>query len=193
MTRPKDTIPIKLSRQRAQNLADWLKSYTPPELTALGTAGMSAESIALKKESRLQAIRDLVQTLKGPHRGRPRKPVSLYYLPRPGLRLIDSGHAALNMPTKIRGIVRIILRASKVKKGPKLLECDRKNNISNGYYSPEMIRHHQYIERKAQRQAEMFQKMLQDPSGPFAEILKPTTDKGVIAMRAMIGAHRKLI
>ena len=109
---------------------------------------MSEAAIAQDRNDDLRAISDLARILAGVGNRRPRQPVSVYYLPVRALKLIDSGHAALAMPRKLRGAARELLRATRLKKGPKLPPAIRARNITNGTYAPETIRRYKWLERK---------------------------------------------
>lgn len=153
MTRRKGTVPVRISRHRAEKLAKWLQDYSLPLKSLIGTAGLSELEIEAVYAQERQSIMQIVLVLSGSVRGRPRKAVSTYHLPRVGLRLIDNGHAAYQMPRKLRPVVRSILRRTSLKKGPNLPLVHRQQNMTNGIYAPETIRRYIWQAAKLERMA----------------------------------------
>lgn len=148
MSRPKGTVPVKLSRGKARSFSRWLASYSLPEPTILGEAGLSDHEKAENRNRQALLIQLLAKSLQPQRTGRRRKPVSTYYLLKEAIGLIESGHAALTMPRNIRPIARQIVRATKRKPGPKLTRNQRKQNLRNGLYAPETERRYRWEEKK---------------------------------------------
>ncbi|MDR3448720.1 MAG: hypothetical protein P4M15_03045 [Alphaproteobacteria bacterium] len=170
-------------------MARWLFTYAPPEGTILGNAGMSEAEIAQGRVDDLLAISGLARVLASLGNRRPRQPVSVYYLPVHALKLIDSGHAALAMPRKLRAVARELLRATRLKKGPKLPPAIRARNMTNGTYADETIRRYKWLERK---QFEWLTAAARAESGDVtSRPLTPGTDAFQVLM--VMAARRWLI
>ena len=172
MSRPQGTVPVTLSRGKARSFSQWLASYSLPEPTILGEAGLSDDEKAENRNRQARLIQLLTKSLQPQRTGRRRKPVSTYHLSREAIVLIETGHAALSMPRNIRPIARKIVRATKRRPGPKLTRYQRQQNLRNGLYAPETERRYRWEEKKriarraklkGQSEAERFDGVLAKP------------------------------
>jgi hypothetical protein len=193
VSRPRGTVPVKLSRHRAHSLAQWLSTYVPLEKTVLGTAGMSISEIAADRALALRAPTELARILCGSRTGRPRQHVSVYYLPVNLLKVIDSGHAAMHMPRKLRPVIRQLLKKTRSKKGPKLPPAVRKRNLANGVYAPETVRRYRYLESKEMNSLKTARALQSRNDGRVKAADLPKVASPLFALMARIAAGRWLV
>ena len=150
MTRPANTVLVKLSRTRARALAAWLGNFEPKELTILGSAGMTDAEVEDFYRSQRDQIEQLAALLDGGAIGRPRKPVSTYAIPVAALRVIENTYGEFQVPHRLKPVMKTALRATKKKKGAHLSDEDRERNIGNGNYAPETVRKYRWMQRRKQ-------------------------------------------
>ena len=184
MTRRAGVVPVKLARTRATALAEALGNLRFPEPTILGSAGLSAAELAAQERSTYQAIECLCAHLMPAVTGRKRMPVSVYYLERSTLALLDSGFVALQLATDTRLTLRHILRASRRRRGPIASERLRARNIKNDTYAPETIRRYNWEAKKRAAFEREFERSLETnplAEGPLSPVLIP------------LAAHRWLV
>lgn len=191
VTRPRGTVIISLSRHRSIGFSSFLKTFQPSPRSLLGTAGWSESEIEATTLRERQAITDLVWALADKPRGRRRSIVSDYKLPMAGLRLIDNGYAAHQMPWRLRAVVRSALRLTKKRKGPNLSPDHRLKNMKNGSYAPETMRRYQYEDR----QRSEGHRQLSEVEWPFSDGRDQNSDRSSATahIRVILLAHRWLI
>lgn len=188
MTRPRGTVPVRLAQHRATRLARWLKAYGPPEKTLIATAGWTTAEVAADRAAAQAALAALVRMLVAKRTGRPRKGVSVYYLPVDGLRLLDRGDVALRLPARMRLTLRKALRATRIKKGPKLPPSVRARNLANGFYSPETVRKYRAADRNRKAKAAK-------EAARLAQIKssKPALDRSALTLMAVMVTKEWLV
>lgn len=192
MTCPGGTVPIRLAHHRALQLARWLESYRPQDKSILGTVGMTEREVEELKAREVNAIEDLRLRLFGNKPGRPRKPVSVYYLPVASLRLLDTGHAALSLPWKLRRVVRQLLRATRLKKGPKLSPATRARYLESGYYDNlETVRRYIWKIRKSAER--LRQSQLRSAPGSVDDWTPPKAGTPAFALLSVMAARQWLV
>ncbi|OZA21192.1 MAG: hypothetical protein B7X90_02860 [Novosphingobium sp. 17-62-19] len=150
----------------------------------------------IEEEDRVRSVelRDMVETLLGKPTGRPRDAVSTYCLPLAAIRLLDCGYTAMSMPRKLRPVAKIMLRATKRKKGPKLPLWLRNRNLANGNYAPETVRRIEWLKRKESEREKIRQSL--EPTAEKLEeyrrsMPKPGTD--AFSLMAVLAARRWLV
>lgn len=129
MSRPRNTVPVRLWPRSASGMADAIVndilSHFPRPLTLTSRAGRTAEQIKeleLRDELAANALRALVTALLPKNTGRKRAGPSIYFLPREGIReLRNHGLPSL---TRLGGktlmrTVQKLHRADSRRKGPR--------------------------------------------------------------------------
>lgn len=133
MTRPRGTVPVRLSRWRAAALASLIRGIEISEPTILGCAGMSETEVAEWMLQRRSALDDLGKALSATPRGRPRAAVSIYYLPRTGIAEMRANLTVGRTPRTQQPMVRQIVAAARRRKGPSPYRGDAlARHIANG-------------------------------------------------------------
>lgn len=194
MTRRAGTVPVRLARHRAVALAKWIATFRPLEPGLLDTAGISDWKVEEDRNAECQALHELHSALAGQSVGRRRGAVSAYHLPVAGIRLLDSGYAAMQLPRRLRPVVSALLKATRRRKGPKLSRFDRRRNIANGNYAAETVRRYRWQERKriaAEQHRQSLKPTAEEIEQAMAEMPRPGSPE--FAMLAMLAARRWLV
>lgn len=118
MTRPRGTVPIKISRRRAEALAAVVAAAVIDEPTVLGRAGLTDEQVRAWQLERRFHLDSLAQALLSAPRGRPRSAVSLYYLPREGIAEFKRTVPKVLVPRRLHPLVRKLVSAIARRRGP---------------------------------------------------------------------------
>lgn len=148
MTRPKNTVPVRLARHRAQSFASWLRLYVPAQKSLLGLAGNPVTDPVVVQRLEQNRLAELSTILDGRRKGRPRGSVATYHIPRDCIAIIDRSDFARQVPLGLRAVARLIVSQSRRKRGPRLTLAQKLKNIAYGTYSPETVRRYRWAERK---------------------------------------------
>jgi hypothetical protein len=152
VTRPRGTVPIRLARHRADILARWLSSFEVSKGTILGDAGIPEHEVVARDQHNCEALENLKAALARAKTGRPRKSVSIHFLPVDGLLLLNEWHATLTLPRALRPVIWHIHRQLRAKHRPLLTPDARRRNIANGHYAPETERKYRRMLKEPKRQ-----------------------------------------